>query len=89
MFCLSNNSTKVIYTDIKKAFDFVSHIELITTLSQYNFHSSLVSWLEEFLNNRAQKVVINNAFKKFLPIFTRVPKGGVISPLLLVIYIND
>ena len=55
---LSNKSTKVIYTDIQKAFDSVSHFKLIKTLTQYRIHKSLVSWFNEFLNNRTQKVVI-------------------------------
>ena len=85
----SNKSIKIIYTDVKKAFDSVSHIKLITTLSQNNFHSSLVSWLQEFLNDKTQKVVINNTFSESLPVFSGVPEGGVIGPILFIIYIND
>ena len=85
---LSSKSTKVIYTDIKKAFDSVSNVKLIKALSQYKIHSSLVSQLKEFLNDRTQKVAINNAFSESLPIFNGVPQGGVIGPLLFIIYIN-
>ena len=86
MSFLSSKSTKVIYTDIKKAFDSVSHVKLIKTLSQYKIYSSLVSWFKQFLNDRTQKLVINNTFSESLPIFSGVPQGGVIGPLLLIIF---
>ena len=86
---LSSKSTKVIYTDIKKAFNSVSHVKLSKTLLQYKIHSSLVSWFKEFLNNRTQKVVVNNTFSEYLPIFSGVPQERVIGPLLFIIYIID
>ena len=89
MSFLSNKSTKVIYTDIKKSIDSVSHKKLIKILSQYKIHSSLVSWFKKFVNDKTQKVVNNNTFSEYLPIFNGVPQGGVIGPLLFIIYIND
>ena len=89
MSFLSSKSTKVIYTDIKKAFDSVSHVKLIKTLSQYKIYRSLVSWFKEFLYDRTQKVVINKKFLESLPKFSEVPQGGVIGPLLFINYIND
>ena len=88
MSFLSNKSTRVIYTDIKKAFDCVSYIKLIKILSQYKIHSSLVTWFKKFLNGRTEKVIINNTFSEYLPFFSGVTQGGVISPLLFIIYIN-
>ena len=86
---LNNKSTKVIYTDTQKAFDSASHFKLIKTLSQYKIHNSLVSWFKEFLHDRTQKVVIGNTLSESLPIFSGVPQGGVIGPLLFIICIND
>ena len=89
MSFLSNESTKVIYADIKKVFDSVPNIKLIKTLSQHKIYSSLVSKFKEFLNRRIQKVVINNTFSESLPVFSGVPQGGVIGSLLFIININD
>ena len=73
----------------KKAFDSVSHFKLIKTLTQYKTHKSLVSWFKELLDNRTQKVIIGKTFSESLPSFSGVPQGGIIGPLLFLIYIND
>ena len=85
----TNKSINIIYTDIQKAFDSVSHSKLIKTLSQYKINRNLVEWFKEFLQERTQRVVISNTFSESLPIFSGVPQGGVIGPLLFIIYIND
>ena len=79
---MNNESVTVVYTDIKKAFDSVSHKRLIKIFIQYGFDDDLVNWLNEFLNNRSQRVIINNTFSDPLEIYSGVPQGGVIGPLL-------
>ena len=82
-FFLSNKFTKIIYTDIQKAFDSVFHFRLIKTLFQHNIHNSLVNWFKKYLNGRTRIVVINNTFSKMLPVLSRVPQGGFISEFYL------
>ena len=65
---LNNESVTVVYTDIKKAFDSVSHKRLIKICIQYGFDDNLVNWLNEFLNNRSQRVIINSIFSDPLEI---------------------
>ena len=50
----------MLYTDIQKPFDLVSHQRLINPLTQYGLHDSLINWFKEFLNNRTQRVLVNN-----------------------------
>ena len=82
-----NKSINVIYTNIQKAFDFVSHFKLIKTLSQYKINRNLVEWFKEFLQERTHRVVIGNTFSESLPIFSGIRR--VIGPLLFITYIND
>ena len=53
----ANKSINVIYTDIKKAFDSVSQLKLIKTLSQHKINRNLVEWFKEFLQDGTQRVV--------------------------------
>ena len=85
---MSNKFTKIIYTDIQKAFDPVFHCRLIKTLSQYKIHNSLINRFKEFLDGRTQKVVIYKTFSEYLLVFTGVLQSGVIDSLLFIIYRN-
>ena len=47
------------YLDYAKAFDNVSHQLLLKKLRRYRFNERLISWIESFLAERYQQVVIN------------------------------
>ena len=51
----------VVYLDLSKAFDTASRNLLIGKLRQFGLHECTVRWIENWLNGRAQRVVISGA----------------------------
>ena len=79
----------IIYTDISKAFDTVSHPKLISVLQSYGVCNNVLNWITSFISYRKQCVCINDAFSSFCDITSGVPQGSVLGPLLFVIYIDN
>ena len=66
----SPSQTDVIYFDISKAFDSVSHSILLSKLWSFGITGVLWSWFKDYLSNRSQRVSINNCLSNSLPVLT-------------------
>ena len=86
---LNNQDTDVIYLDYAKAFDKVDHEILLHKLYAYGIRGKVLTWLEDYLSDRTQTVVINGKPSNPVPVKSGVPQGTVLGPILFLVYLND
>ena len=87
--CNENIEVRSVYLDMSKAFDKVWHEGLIFKLKQNGVTGNLLKLLENYLNNKKQRVVLNGMHSDWGLSNSGKPQGSVLRPLLFLVYIND
>ena len=78
-----------ILLDFSKAFDKVPHQRLILKLRHYVIRGNLLDWIEDFLSERTQRVLVEGQHSSSAKVTSEVPQGTVVGPLLFLVFIND
>lgn len=85
----ANNDIDIIYLDFSKAFDKVPFKELVQKLQTVGVHHRIIAWIKGFITNRTFQVKVNDSFSDTYTVTSGVPQGGVLSPVLFIIYTSD
>jgi hypothetical protein len=85
----AGKQTDVIIMDFAKAFDKVSHGLLVHKLDNYGIRGKTNTWIQNFLSDRSQAVVVDGENSSYIDVECGVPQGSVLGPSLFLFYIND
>ena len=79
----------LIMYDLSSAFDLADHKILIAKLKVYGFDLNALKWVESYLENRKQYVIVSGETSKTVNVNTGVPQGSRLSPLLFICLMAD
>ena len=81
--------TLTVWVDMEKAFDKVWKEGLQHKLKKCSIAGHMYTWIDQYLRNRKARVCIGSQYSRKTTLKEGVPQGGVLSPTLFLIFINN
>ena len=78
-----------VFMDLSRAFDTISHSQLLTKLQAYGIRDNELEWFTDYMFERTQLVELNGSRSSEESVFTGVPQGSILGPLLFIVFFND
>ena len=85
----SSDTVVAFHTDIVKAFDRVTHYELLKKMSANGVGGCFPDIFRDYLERRTQHVRVGNTISQQLEITSGMTQEPLVRPLLFCIFIND
>ena len=77
-----------VFFDLSRAFDKVWKEGLLLKIHQSGINGRMFGWIKSFLHEQTAKVKLDGHMSVSVKMREGVPQGGVISPILFLIYVN-
>ena len=79
----------VVFVDLRKAFDSISHPLLLEKIQELGIAGKLWLWIKDYLTNRKQITMVNGHDSKTMDVEFGVSQGSVLGHTLLALFCND
>ena len=85
----AKKATLAVFIDLQRAFDKVWKDGLLVKLQRSGITGNMYRWTKSYLHNRRARVLVDGHCGRKVLLRQGVPQGGVISPTLFILFVND